>query len=165
MTDRDSPIMAARRKRLREWIDAQHGGVQAQFQKAIGINQGELSGLLNSKSFGEKKAMAIEVAAAMPDGYLTRPLDPAEPVSQSARIDREKMAEAIEVAMAMRGPLTAQKVADAYELLVRQASVAVIKPKDQPPRDPKGPKSHGVVEGRGTGTGAHSGRASRARKK
>lgn len=67
-------IVAARRARLRAWIDERHAGVQQGFIAATGINQGELSALLGSKSFGEKKARALELAAKMPDGYLVAPL-------------------------------------------------------------------------------------------
>lgn len=66
----DNPTVAIRRQRLREWIDTKHGGSQAAFVLATRINQGELSGLLKDKSFGEKKAASIEAAAGMPAGYL-----------------------------------------------------------------------------------------------
>lgn len=67
----DTPIVATRRRRLREWIDTHHRGSQAAFVMATTINQGELSGLLKDKSFGEKKAAAIEASANMPAGYLS----------------------------------------------------------------------------------------------
>ncbi|WP_415916327.1 S24 family peptidase [Xanthomonas arboricola] len=71
MTSTDPTIVALRRARLRAWIDDRHAGVQASFVAAVGINQGELSGLLNGKkSFGEKKARSLEQAAGMPSGYL-----------------------------------------------------------------------------------------------
>lgn len=72
----DTDIVAARRDRLREWIDAHFGGKQSEFVRATGINQGELSGLLRSKSFREEKAINIEVKAKMPEGYLQRPTVP-----------------------------------------------------------------------------------------
>lgn len=59
-----------RRARLRAWIDERCGGSQAQFVAVTGINQGELSGLLRTKSFGEKKARSLEAAAGMPTGWL-----------------------------------------------------------------------------------------------
>lgn len=65
--------IAARRARLRAWIDEHFGGVQQDFVAAVGINQGELSGLLRDKSFGEKKARKLELAARMPAGYLVTP--------------------------------------------------------------------------------------------
>lgn len=73
MTAHDSPIVAARRQRLQEWIEANYEGKQTLFISATGINQGELSGLLRSKSFGEKKAEALEQQAKMPIGYLVYP--------------------------------------------------------------------------------------------
>lgn len=71
----NDPIVANRRARLRQWIDEHCGGSQAQFIATTAdgdkqINQGELSGLLRSKSFGEKKARALERQAGMPSGYL-----------------------------------------------------------------------------------------------
>lgn len=62
--------VAIRRRKLREWIDTHHAGVQASFVAKTEINQGELSGLLKNKSFGEKRARAIEKLAGMPPGYL-----------------------------------------------------------------------------------------------
>lgn len=73
MTAHDSPIVTARRQRLQEWLDANFDGKQALFIAATGINQGELSGLLRNKSFGEKKAEALEQQAKMPAGYLVYP--------------------------------------------------------------------------------------------
>ena len=64
-----------RRRRLRLWIDTHFGGSQAAF---IGstfdgnkqINQGELSALLGTKSFGERRARSLELQSHMPAGYL-----------------------------------------------------------------------------------------------
>lgn len=71
MAATDSDIVALRRTRLRTWIQENHDGIQASFVAAVGINQGELSGLLNGKkSFGEKKARSLEASARMPSGYL-----------------------------------------------------------------------------------------------
>lgn len=70
----DTPLVAARRIALREWIDTHYAGKQAAFIAVAKINQGELSGLLQSKSFGEKKAAKLERASKMPDGYLVNPL-------------------------------------------------------------------------------------------
>lgn len=67
----DSPAVATRRRRLREWIEERHAGSQAAFAAATSINQGELSLLLKDKSFGEKRAATIEAAAGMPAGYLS----------------------------------------------------------------------------------------------
>lgn len=67
--------VSIRRARLREWIDLKCEGSQANFIALTGINQGELSGLLKSKSFGEKKARALEAVAGMPVRYLDTPLE------------------------------------------------------------------------------------------
>lgn len=78
----DPPVVATRRKRLRQWIDDHHQGNQAAFVARTGINQGELSLLLRDKSFGEKKAAKIEEASGMPPGYLS-----GEPISQVSEIE------------------------------------------------------------------------------
>jgi phage repressor protein C with HTH and peptisase S24 domain len=72
MTKADTPIVALRRAKLRKWIEDHHAGIQAQFVTNTGINQGELSGLLGKKSFGEKRAASLEAAAGMPAGYLSQ---------------------------------------------------------------------------------------------
>jgi phage repressor protein C with HTH and peptisase S24 domain len=59
-----------RRKNLRKLIDLKFGGSQAKFANHTGINQGELSGLLKNKSFGEKKARTIEAQCDMPEKWL-----------------------------------------------------------------------------------------------
>ena len=74
MPAHDTPTVMARRQRLQEWIDSHFEGKQALFVAATGINQGELSGLLRNKSFGEKKAEALERKASMPAGYLVCPI-------------------------------------------------------------------------------------------
>ncbi|WDI91957.1 helix-turn-helix transcriptional regulator [Xanthomonas campestris] len=71
MTTADTPLVALRRARLQQWINDHHEGKQADFVRAAGVNQGELSLLLKNKSFGEKRAAAIEKAAGMPAGYLS----------------------------------------------------------------------------------------------
>lgn len=74
-------ITENRRINLRKWIDKNHNGVQASFMEVTGINQGELSGLLNKKSFGEKKARSLETLAGMPFLYLDKdPVDNVEPL-------------------------------------------------------------------------------------
>ena len=67
-------VVAARRARLQEWIDLHYKGSKASFIAATGVNQGELSGLLKRKSFGEKRAATLEALAGMPSGYLVNPL-------------------------------------------------------------------------------------------
>lgn len=74
----DDPVQV-RRDRLRQWIEVHFNGEQVRFiadcaTRDRHINQGELSGLLNKKSFGEKKARSLEDAAQMPFRYLdTKP--------------------------------------------------------------------------------------------
>ncbi|KIA81846.1 hypothetical protein QR66_02340 [Chromobacterium piscinae] len=65
-------IVQNRRARLRSWIGINCGDSQARFIAQTGINQGELSALLRTKSFGEKKARALEELAGMPKGWLDR---------------------------------------------------------------------------------------------
>ncbi|MCG9075389.1 S24 family peptidase [Laribacter hongkongensis] len=67
-------IVQNRRARLRLWIDQHCAGSQAQFVSQTGINQGELSGLLRTKSFGEKKARSLEGMVGMPSGWLDQPM-------------------------------------------------------------------------------------------
>lgn len=59
-----------RRENLRSWIQINCHGSQAAFVEKTGINQGELSGLLKKKSFGEKKARDLEFQANMPKFWL-----------------------------------------------------------------------------------------------
>ena len=59
-----------RRAQLLRWIEEHYGGVRARFVEATEINQGELSGLLSKKSFGEKRARSLEIQAGMPPKYL-----------------------------------------------------------------------------------------------
>ena len=73
---KDTDIVAARRARLLDWLNSRFDGNQAAMVRATQINQGELSSLLKSKSFGEKRAASIEAAAKMPAGYLVNPLAP-----------------------------------------------------------------------------------------
>lgn len=72
-----TPNQAAenRRRQLRRWIHDHFDGSQAQFILSTNdgknqINQGELSGLLGKKSFGEKRARRLERQAKMPTFYL-----------------------------------------------------------------------------------------------
>ncbi len=67
-----------RRMNLKKWIDDHHEGKQAALIEKTGINQGELSGLLKNKSFGEKKARSLEALAGMPSMWLDTPQTPAK---------------------------------------------------------------------------------------
>ena len=81
MTEAKNPAAENRRLQLRRWIEANCGGSQAAFIASTNdgekqINQGELSGLLGSKSFGEKRARNLEKQAGMPPNYLDQAPDP-----------------------------------------------------------------------------------------
>jgi len=80
MDYQNSPIVKARRERLQEWIDTHYGGSRSAFIQAASIHHGELSGLLRTKSFGERRAESLEKAAGMPPGYLVSPLIETTPV-------------------------------------------------------------------------------------
>ncbi|WP_242691101.1 S24 family peptidase [Lysobacter enzymogenes] len=73
MSADDRPEVALRRRRLKAWIDTHFRGRKADFIRAYGLNQGEISGLLRTKSFGEKRAASLEAATGMPPGYLSAP--------------------------------------------------------------------------------------------
>jgi len=83
MSDTEDPVVANRRSRLKLWIDTRCAGSQKQFIASTNdgekqINQGELSGLLRSKSFGEKRARSLEKQAHMPAGFLDARSDASE---------------------------------------------------------------------------------------
>lgn len=96
MPAEDTPVVAARRARLKAWIDEHFQGRQVDFVTQTGINQGELSALIGgSKSFGEKKAEALEALAKMPRGYLVTPLLQADASpSHPAQLDAGKLRDA-----------------------------------------------------------------------
>lgn len=90
---RDTEIVAERRRRLRDWIADRFGGSQASFladakNRGHPINQGELSGLLRTKSFSENRARKLEIQAEMPKGHLVSPLQPQASASPLSRIPR-----------------------------------------------------------------------------
>lgn len=71
----DRPEVAQRRYYLRKWLIDNFEGSQSAFLATMEgrgheMNQGELSGLLKKKSFGEKKARSLEEKAGMPPRYL-----------------------------------------------------------------------------------------------
>jgi hypothetical protein len=99
----DDPMTANRRRQLRRWVDAKCGGVQSVFVASTvvvaedgeetQVNAGEISGLLNKKSFGERRARNLEGQAGMPANYLDSTSDPnsdtivrfvAEPAARSS---------------------------------------------------------------------------------
>jgi hypothetical protein len=80
-----------RRLQLKRWIDDLFEGSQAAFIASTNdgtsqVNQGELSGLLKAKSFGEKRARRLEQQAGMPDGYLDATTAPSATGQDHARI-------------------------------------------------------------------------------
>lgn len=71
----DSETQANRRRQLQRWIDEKFNGLQSAFIASTNdgnkqLNQGELSALLRTKSFGERRAASLEAQAHMPKGYL-----------------------------------------------------------------------------------------------
>lgn len=68
MTDQD--VVSTRRARLKSIIDDDFDGKQVRFVEKYGVNAGELSGLLRSKHFGEKKARSIEAMLGLPAMWL-----------------------------------------------------------------------------------------------
>lgn len=86
MAATDNPTVAARRSRLRAWIQEKFAGSRKAFLEDVAARGGfldptEVSNLqTGKKSFGEKKAEQVEIAAGMPKDYLVRPLaDDADP--------------------------------------------------------------------------------------
>lgn len=75
--------VSLRRKNLQRWIDREHYGKQADFIAKHDLNQGEVSGLLRSKSFGEVKARNLELKCEMPPNYLDTEHDQTETSLQS----------------------------------------------------------------------------------
>lgn len=79
----EDPIVANRRARLRAWITAHFGGSHTLFIASTNdgkkqLNQGELSALLKTKSFGERRARSLEAMAHMPARYLDDMSEPTE---------------------------------------------------------------------------------------
>lgn len=74
MATNNADVVHERRKRLQAWIDDHFAGNRQSFIARTGINSGELSGLLRTKSFGEKRAAEIEKLAGMPAGHLVTPI-------------------------------------------------------------------------------------------
>ncbi len=67
--ERSARLVRVRRRRLKKLIEEQYKS-QADFVRSTGENQGEVSGLLNSKSFGEKKARNLEAKCGLPAGWM-----------------------------------------------------------------------------------------------
>lgn len=77
-------IQDIRRARLAQLIEEKYEGSQARFIDETGENQGEVSGLLRAKSFGERKARKLEDKCGLPKGWLD-----VEPASGDAISERE----------------------------------------------------------------------------
>jgi len=85
----DRPDVAQRRRYLRKWLLDNFGGSQAAFladleERGHEMNQGELSGLLKKKSFGEQKARSLEEKAGMPHRYLNPAFEESELLAREA---------------------------------------------------------------------------------
>jgi hypothetical protein len=84
-----------RRIQLRKWIHDHFGGSQSLFISSTNdgekqINQGELSGLLGKKSFGEKRARRLEQQAKMPTNYLEEVTKPPQSLISEPRPDEPR---------------------------------------------------------------------------
>ncbi|MTW11409.1 hypothetical protein GM658_12460 [Pseudoduganella eburnea] len=66
-------IQDIRRQRLSQLIRERYDNSQAKMVEDTGENQGEISGLLRTKSFGEKKARKLETKAGLPVGWMDSP--------------------------------------------------------------------------------------------
>lgn len=85
-------IQEIRRARLALLIKEKFNESQAEFVSATGENQGEISGLLKKKSFGEKKARKLEAKAGLTSGWLDTPLD-APSDSQPGKVEGQASSE------------------------------------------------------------------------
>ncbi|MFC5551776.1 hypothetical protein [Massilia aerilata] len=75
-------IQDIRRARLAQLIQERYGNSQARFVDETGENQGEVSGLLRAKSFGERKARKLEAKCNLPAGWLD--VDPKSEAAEQA---------------------------------------------------------------------------------
>jgi SOS-response transcriptional repressor LexA len=70
--NQEPKIVQNRRRNLKRVIEERFDGSQVNLVEATNINQGELSALLRSKPFGEKKARKLEESIGLPIGYLDK---------------------------------------------------------------------------------------------
>ena len=63
-------IQDIRRANLARLIEDKYEGSQARFVDETGENQGEVSALLRTKSFGERKARKLEDKCGLPRGWF-----------------------------------------------------------------------------------------------
>lgn len=66
----EDSVVEVRRARLRKVIEDRYRGIQANMVRDTGINAGELSGLLKTRFFGEKKARLLERQLGLSDRWL-----------------------------------------------------------------------------------------------
>jgi 3,4-dihydroxy 2-butanone 4-phosphate synthase/GTP cyclohydrolase II len=83
-------IQDIRRARLAQLIRERYDGSQARFVDETGENQGEVSGLLRTKSFGERKARKLEAKCQVPAGWLD--IEDEEAARNALRTDKEPAA-------------------------------------------------------------------------
>jgi len=86
-------MASVRRARLKLVINERFDGSQARLVEAIGGNAGELSGLLRTRHFGEKKARALEMQLGLPQGWM----DGVDDAALSGLADDQKAPENIDV--------------------------------------------------------------------
>lgn len=83
-------LVATRRARLAQLIATRYAS-QADFIAKTGENQGEVSALLRSKSFGERKARGIEYKCNLPAGWLdVIEGDPADAPTHMQRVSEQE---------------------------------------------------------------------------
>lgn len=70
-----------RRRKLKYYIDTEYDGKQINLVNHKGINAGELSGLLGTKTFGERRARSLELTLGMKPGWLDEQEDSIPPVA------------------------------------------------------------------------------------
>jgi len=66
----EESVVETRRARLRAVIEDRYRGIQANMVRDTGINAGELSGLLKTRFFGEKKARLLERLLGLSERWL-----------------------------------------------------------------------------------------------
>lgn len=66
----EDSVVEVRRARLRKVIKERYKGVQANMVRDTGVNAGELSGLLKTRFFGEKKARTLECHLGLPNMWF-----------------------------------------------------------------------------------------------
>lgn len=155
--------VAMRRNQLRRWIDEHYDGSQTNFIDACAkrghlINQGELSGLLKKKSFGDKKARSLELIAGMPERYLEGLFanNPAYPIGRDSVPSPENSVETPTSVTHFRRAKDDKWTAEAIEIMSRlneaQRAACVVQLRSYeaavgPPRDGQALPMAGKKEG------------------